>query len=201
MIDSKTCRRLLALAASAACTACVLAALPAQAAVLDASSATVGSRASAVVSGQQLSLDLSLAAGGSATYSVLLDAADLGQWLRLDAVVGLAAGAQLSQLRVALDGAEFAFVGSVTPGFGQLAGVDGDAAQQRIAFSTPETLGLDLGAPFGQAGGSAWLLAPTGTSAGDIVSLTISAVPEPATLLLCLGALGGLALSRRRKAA
>lgn len=197
MIDSKFGRRLLALAAGAAC----LFTLPAQAAVLQSSSATAGSSASAVVSGPQLSLDLSLASGGQAHYSFLLEAADVGQWLRLDAVVGLAAGAALPQLRIALDGAEFAFVGSVTPSFGQVAGVDGDSTQQLIAFSTPETLGVDLGAPFGQAGTSAWLLAPTGASAGDAFSLTIQAVPEPATLLLSLGALAGVALSRRRAAA
>lgn len=197
MIDSKFGRRLLALAASAAC----LLALPAQAAVLASASATVGSSASAVASGQQLSLDLSLAPGGQARYSFLLEAADVGQWLRLDAVVGLAAGTSLSQLRVALDGAEFAFVGSVTPYFGQVAGVDGDSTQQLIAFSTPETLGVDLGAPFGQAGTSAWLLAPTGANAGDAFSVTLQAVPEPATLLLALGALAGAAVSRRRAAA
>lgn len=174
---------------------------PAQAAVLDASSATVGSSASAVASGQQLSLDLSLASGGSARYSFLLEAADVGNWLSLDAVIGLAAGTALPQLRITLDGAEFAFVGTVAPQFGQLDGVDGDATQQLIRFATPETLGLDLGAPFAQAGTSAWLLAPTGAAAGDVFSVTISAVPEPASLLLSLGALAGLALSRRRTAA
>lgn len=197
MTELKTCRRLLALAA------CVgsLAAAPTQAAVLDASSASAGSSASAVVSGQQLSLDLNLAAGGQASYSFLLEAADVGQWLRLDAVIGLPAGTALSQLRMVLRGAEFAFVGSVTPYFGQVAGVDGDATQQIVGFSTPETLGVDLGAPFAQAGTGAWLLAPTGLAAGEAFSLSLQAVPEPATLLLSLGALAGLAVSRRRTAA
>lgn len=192
MTLANTCRGLLAVAASAA----ALLALPAQAAMLDATSASAGSLASATASGQHLSLDLSLAAGGSASVSVLLEAADVGQWLSLDAVISLPAGTALSQLRLALSGAEFAFVGSVTPYFGQLAGVDGSATQQLISFSTPETLGADLGAPFGRAGTTAWLLAPSG-AAGEAFSLTVSAVPEPATLLLSLGALAAMARSRQ----
>lgn len=197
MTRSKFSRRLLALAACAAS----LFTLPAQAVLLDAVSVSTGSNASAVTSGQNLSLDLSLASGGQARYSFLLEMSDVGQWLRLDAVIGLAGGTPLSQLRVALQGAEFAFVGTVTPRFGQLAGVDGDATRQRIDFSTPETDGLDLGSPFAQPGATAWLLAPTGVAAGDAFSVTVSAVPEPGSLLMALGALGGLALSRRKTSA
>ncbi len=172
---------------------------PAQAVLLESARASVGGTASANASGQQLALDLQLAEGGHAHYSFLLEAADVGQWLSLDAVISLVPGSALSQLRIALGDAEFVLVGSVTPSFGQLDTLDGDATQQQIRLSVPETLGLDLGAPFAQAGTSAWLLAPAGLAAGDRFSLDIQAVPEPGSLLLSLGALAAAAgLGRRR---
>ncbi|MDT7836783.1 hypothetical protein [Aquabacterium sp. OR-4] len=172
---------------------------PAQAVLLQSASASVGSSAGATLSGQQLALDLQLAEGGRAHYSFELEAADVGQWLRLDAVIGLVPGTALSQLRVLLGQAEFALVGSVTPAFGQLDTLDGDATQQSIRLSLPETLGLDLGAPFAQAGTSAWLLAPAGAAAGERFSLEIQAVPEPGALLLCLASLAGAAAATGRR--
>lgn len=188
-------RRLAQLAGALALAA--VAAQTAQAVVLESAHASVGGTASASAIGQQLALDLQLAEGGSAHYSFLLEAADVGQWLSLDAVISLVPGTALSQLRIALGDAEFALVGSVTPSFGQLDTLGGDATQQHIHLRVPETLGLDLGAPFGQAGSSAWLLAPAGAAAGDRFSLDIQAVPEPGSLLLCLGALAAAAGTRR----
>ncbi|URI06981.1 PEP-CTERM sorting domain-containing protein [Aquincola tertiaricarbonis] len=158
-----------------------------------------GNDASVTLNGSSLALDLTLRNSAPVRVELALEAADVGQWLAFNAVVGAAAGAALPGLQLSLQGASFGLVGSVTPAFGQLASISGDDLRQTLQFNPAETYAVDLGAPFGQAGTQDWLLAPTGLQAGDRLALTISAVPEPTTTaMLGLGLAALLVAARRR---
>lgn len=154
---------------------------------------------SVALDGPRIGLDLALRGTGSAHVALALEASDVGQWLPFNAVIGVAPGQPLSALRVSLQGAGFAWVGTVTPAFGLLAGIEGDDRMQTLRFEPAEPFGLDLGAPSAQAGTQDWLLAPApGLQAGDRFTLTVSAVPEPATAALMLAGLGVAAWAARR---
>lgn len=147
-----------------------------------------GNDATVTLNGSSLALDLTLRNSAPVRVELALEAADVGQWLAFNAVVGAGAGSALPGLQLSLQGASFGLVGSVTPAFGQLVSISGDDARQTLQFSPAEPYAVDLGAPFGQAGTQDWLLAPAGLQAGDRLALTISAVPEPATTaMLALG--------------
>ncbi|MBQ1765229.1 MAG: hypothetical protein IIZ92_20335 [Aquincola sp.] len=158
-----------------------------------------GNDASVTLNGSSLALDLTLRGSAPVRVELALEAADVGQWLAFNAVVGAAAGAALPGLQLSLQGANFGVVGSVTPAFGQLVSISGDDSRQTLQFNPAETYAVDLGAPFGQAGTQDWLLAPTGLRAGDRLAVTISAVPELATTVLLGLGLAALAVAVRRK--
>lgn len=189
------------LARCAAALALALAACGAQAAALV--STTAGAQLLHVaVNGDLIAVDLTLREHGSASFEVALDAADVGQWLRFNAVIGSALPQGIGSLQIGLAGAGFAWVGSVTPAFGALASIEGDEWLQVLRFAPAELFGLDLGAPFGQAGTQDWLLGTAGLQAGERFTVTISAgnaVPEPASGALVLGALGALGAAGWRK--
>lgn len=158
-----------------------------------------GNDASVTLNGSSLALDLTLRNSAPVRVELALEAADVGQWLAFNAVVGAAPGNVLPGLQLSLQGASFGLVGSITPAFGQLASISGDDLRQTLQFNPAETYAVDLGAPFGQAGTQDWLLAPTGLQAGDRLALTISAVPEPTTTaMLGLGLAALLVAARRR---
>lgn len=147
-----------------------------------------GNDATVTLNGSSLALDLTLRNSAPVRVELALEAADVGQWLAFNAVVGAGAGSALPGLQLSLQGASFGLVGSVTPAFGQLVSISGDDGRQTLQFNPAEPYAVDLGAPFGQAGTQDWLLAPAGLQAGDRLALTISAVPEPATTaMLALG--------------
>lgn len=173
--------------------------LPAAALTLDGVAA--GSQVLAVdVSGPQIAVDLDLRTLGDARFTLRLDAADLGQWLPLDATVRNSSGTGLGQLTLRLEGASFALVGDVAPDFGRIAQIDAGLRQVQIRFDPAETSGLTLGAVFGQPGAADWLLvADDGATAGSLVTLHISAVPEPAAWWLLAAGLPLLARRARRR--
>lgn len=156
-----------------------------------------GNDASVTLNGSSLALDLTLRNSAPVRVELALEAADVGQWLAFNAVVGAAAGNALPGLQLSLQGASFGLVGSITPAFGQLASISGDDLRQTLQFSPAEPYAVDLGAPFGQAGTQDWLLAPTGLQAGDRLALTISAVPEPATTAMLALGLAALVVAAR----
>ena len=158
-----------------------------------------GNDASVTLNGSSLALDLTLRGSAPVRVELALEAADVGQWLAFNAVVGAAAGAALPGLQLSLQGANFGVVGSVTPAFGQLVSISGDDARQTLQFNPAEPYAVTLGAAFGQAGTQDWLLAPTGLQAGDRLALTISAVPEPTTTAMLALGLAALVLAARRK--
>lgn len=187
-------------AARLALAAGLLAAGPAAHALMLASTQPGGNDLAVALDGSRIGVDLSLRTAGSASFQLSLEADDVGQWLPFNAVIAVAPGQALQALRVSLQGAAFAYVGTVTPAFGALAGIDGDGTQQTLRFQPAEAFGVDLGAPFAQAGTQDWLLAPAGgPQAGDRFTVTISAVPEPATAALMLAGLGVAAWAVRRR--
>lgn len=158
-----------------------------------------GNDASVTLNGSSLALDLTLRGSAPVRVELALEAADVGQWLAFNAVVGAGAGAALPGLQLSLQGASFGLVGSVTPAFGQLVSISGNDARQTLQFNPAEPYAVTLGAAFGQAGTQDWLLAPTGLQAGDRLALTISAVPEPGTWAILGLGLAALAVAVRRR--
>lgn len=159
-----------------------------------------GNDASVTLNGSSLALDLTLRNSAPVRVELALEAADVGQWLALNAVVGAAAATPLAGLQLSLQGASFGLVGSVTPAFGQLASISGNDVRQTLQFNPAEPYAVTLGGAFGQAGTQDWLLAPTGLQAGDRLALTISAVPEPTTTAMLALGLAALVVAARRKA-
>ncbi|MBT9492875.1 MAG: PEP-CTERM sorting domain-containing protein [Paucibacter sp.] len=147
-----------------------------------------------------LAADIGFGRAASVSFDLTLDAVDEGQSLGFNAVISALNGHQIEALEVRLSGAEFAWVGSLTPAFADVAAHTGDAQYQRYVFGPAEGFGIDLGRPFAQVGASDWQISSFGLKAGDTVTLSISsAVPEPASWsLLMVGA--ALLLAARARA-
>ena len=174
------------------------AALPAQALTFEGAvtqGATVAADYSAI---GRLSFDLDLANGGPAVLSWRIDDEDLLAPIAFNAVVRNYTGAGLQGLTLTLDRGAFASVGSVTRQFGDAAAVSGSGATRTVTFTPEEYLDIELGNALGGAGRQDWTLGQAGFQVGDRFSLTVSAVPEPASAALFLGGLALLGLRRRQ---
>lgn len=182
--------RTLLLALGAGC------ALPGAALTL-ASTVDNGQPLAVTLAGPRITLDLGLLSQAPVTIHLALEAADLGQLLALDAVVGSVPA--IDQVRLRLEGARWVLAGAVEPMFGQVASLDLTDTVATIGFAPAETAGFTLGAAFGRPGASDWLLQPNLQQAGAPLSLHISAVPEPAAWWLLAAGLPLLALRRRRR--
>lgn len=152
---------------------------------------------SAPLGGGLLSADIGFERAATVSFDLRLDADDLGQSLGFNAVISALRGFQIGTLEVRLSGAEFAWVGSLTPAFARLAEQGGDAQTQRYRLSPAEAWGLDLGNPFAHADASDWQISSLGLKAGDTLTLSVSsAVPEPSGWALLLAGGAALALWR-----
>ncbi len=147
-----------------------------------------------------LAADIGFERAATVSFELTLDAVDEGQSFEFNAVISALKGHQIEALEVRLSGAEFAWVGSLTPAFADLASQNGDAQFQHYLLSPAESFGIDLGNPFAHAGDSDWQINSFGLKAGDKVTLSISsAVPEPSSWTL-LAAGAALLLAARRRA-
>lgn len=182
--------RTLLLALGAGC------ALPGAALTL-ASTVDNGQPLAVTLAGPRITLDLGLLSQAPVTIHLALEAADLGQLLALDAVVGSVPA--IDQVRLRLEGASWVLAGAVEPMFGQVASLDLTDTVATIGFAPAETAGFTLGSAFGRPGASDWLLQPNLQQAGAPLSLHISAVPEPAAWWLLAAGLPLLVLRRRRR--
>ncbi len=178
------------------------AALPAQALSFEGA-LTQGATVATDFSGTGLlSFDLDLRNGAPAVLTWRLEEDDLLAPISLNAVIRNFTGAGLQGLTLTLDRGSFGSVGSVTRQFGgEASSVTGSGGTRTVMFSSAEFLDVELGNPLGQAGKQDWTLAQAGLQAGDRLSLTVSAVPEPEQYALLLAGLAAIRLVVRRRQA
>lgn len=121
-----------------------------------------------------------------------------GDDVAFNAIVRNLFGDLLGNFRLMLNGASFSLVGSIDTFFGSVPTIKSGADAVNVVFNPAETYEFFLGAPTGETGID-WRISLAGLSPGDRFSLSLSRVPEPATLALLLGALGLLGVAGRRR--
>jgi hypothetical protein len=178
------------------------AALPAQALSFEGALTQGATVAADYSSNGLLSFDLDLANGAPAVLTWRLDEDDLLAPIGLNAVIRNYTGAGLQGLTLTLDRGSFGSVGSVTRLFsGEASSVTGSGGTRTVTFSSEEFLDVELGNALGSVGKTDWTLAQAGLQAGDRISLTVSAVPEPEQYALLLAGLAAIGLAVRRRQA
>ncbi|WP_332687439.1 PEP-CTERM sorting domain-containing protein [Devosia sp.] len=150
-----------------------------------------------------LSFDLDFSSFAPTTLSYTIDAADLlGGGLSFNAVlrnlIG-AGGVGVEGYSFSLSSGLFGNLGTVTRQFGGTSSTSFSGSNALVSFSSLEFLDVEIGDPLGHGGGQMnWLIG--GLNAGDSLSLTVTAVPEPETYALLLSGLGMVGwLTRRRR--
>jgi len=149
-------------------------------------------------------VDLGLLSNAPVSVQFTLEASDVAAGsLPFNAVIDqLVAGATLGPLRLALDGgAVFATVGDVSAlGGAPAAATPLDAASTRLLLSVaaPGSTQLLLGDPLLMGGLADWRIGFGSLGEGAPFSLSLHAVPEPASAALAVLALFGLLALRRR---
>ncbi len=178
------------------------AALPAQALSFEGALTQGATVAADYSSNGLLSFDLDLANGAPAVLTWRLDEDDLLAPIGLNAIIRNYTDAGLQGLILTLDHGSFGSVGSVTRQFGgESSSVTGGGGTRTVTFSSEEFLDVELGNALGGAGKTDWTLAQAGLQAGDRISLTVSAVPEPEQYALLLAGLAAIGLAVRRRQA
>ncbi len=178
------------------------AALPAQALSFEGALTQGATVATDYSSTGLLSFDLDLSSGAPAVLTWRLDEDDLLAPIGLNAIIRNYTDAGLQGLILTLDHGSFGSVGSVTRQFGgESSSVTGGGGTRTVTFSSEEFLDVELGNALGDAGKTDRTLAQAGLQAGDRISLTVSAVPEPEQYALLLAGLAAIGLAVRRRQA
>lgn len=186
-------KHLLSLAAAAA----LLAAMPAHA--ISFNGMTGGN---AVVTDYStdglLSFDIDFSSFAPTTLSYTIDAADLlSGSLSFNAVLRNYVGTGFEGYSFSLSSGLFGNLGTVWPGFDTNSVIDFNGANASVTFSSLAFLDTAIGNSLDN-GGTDWLIG--GLNAGDSLSITVTAVPEPETYALLLSGLGMVGwLTRRRR--
>ena len=158
---------------------------PAQAITLHSTHTQGGTIVTDYASSGLVSFDVDFANRGPAVLTYLLDAADFGMPLSFNAVLRNFTGSGIDGYTVQLGKGGFATIGSVTRQFGGDASASAVGGLARVSFATPEFLDVELGNALASTpGASDWQL--NGLQAGDLLTVTVTAVPEPGTLAMWL---------------
>jgi len=146
-----------------------------------------------------VSFNLDMADSSAVHLRYRIEEADLAGPLSLSAMILNLSGVPFSQFNFAVSGIAFMnTVGSVTPAFGSVAGVNVSTNLVGIRFDGFEPAEFNFGNPLGEAGLSDWLFDTSGLRAGDVFTVT-AYVPEPSSVALMLPLLAGLVAARRRR--
>ncbi|HSW05422.1 PEP-CTERM sorting domain-containing protein [Aquabacterium sp.] len=164
--------------------------LPASAALLVGSSTTGASVVADYSSTGLISFDADLASADSVRLDYELTAGDLAAPLDFNAVVRNLTGTGLEHLYLMLSLSSFDSSGSVTRSFGGSTQIDVNGGLAWLHFTPAEYLDIHIGDPLATGSATDWTLATADLHAGDRLSITVGAVPEPASLALVLAALG-----------
>lgn len=190
---------ILSIAALAAAT--TLACAPAHALTFEGSLSQGATLVTPYVDTGLLSFDIDFANQSPVVLDLRIDAEDLLQPITFNAVLRNFTGMGIDAYVLSMDKGSFGTIGSVTRQFGGTTQIDVAGGDARLTFSNPEFLDIEIGNPLAVSSGAInWTL--QGLQAGDRISLSISAVPEPETwglLLAGLGVMGALGLRARRQ--
>lgn len=191
-------KKLLSLAALAA--SAILASPAAQALTFEGALTQGATLVTPYVETGHLSFDVDFANTSSVFLDFRVDEEDLLQPLTLNAILRNYTGSGIGGYVLSFDKGSFDTVGSVTRQFGGTTQVLVQGGNANLTFSPSEFLDVEIGNALGTTPSAAdWTL--KGLQAGDRISLSISAVPEPTTWALLAAGLvvTGVASARRTR--
>ncbi len=136
-----------------------------------------------------ISFDLDFLSQTSATLSYRVTDADLGgMGITFNAVLRNLADVGFTGYNLSLSTGSFDPVGTATRQFGGDTTVSFNGAMAAVRFDTPEFLDVEIGDPL-MSGFNQVDWAISGLNAGDRLSITVSAVPEPETYAMLVAGL------------
>ena len=135
-----------------------------------------------------LAFDIDFRNTAAAVLHYTVAAEDLAAPIGFNAVLRNLSGFAFDGFDITLSPGSFASAGSVTRSFGGSTQVTLAGGAARLAFDTPESFEIEIGDAFGSTPGATnWTLA--GLQAGDTLTVSVSAVPEPQTAAMWLAGL------------
>ncbi len=147
-----------------------------------------------------IAFDLDFQSLGTTTVSYLIGAADMAS-LSFNAMLRNFTGEGITGFNFIISSGEFAYSGTVSRQFdgSLITAIDFNGASAGVDLGSPEFLDIEIGDPLAVAGGRLnWAI--NGLSAGDVLNISVTAVPEPESIAMLLAGLGVLgAVARRRQ--